>query len=220
MKLKTWLTLFAFAFMGTAVNAETTNEVKMSAVVTTAQGVEVLFVNGIAADEWNTPLTVTEGYNQLVVRVNKGIGRGDKRTQVKSAPYIIDLDLGAGKLYIDMPAFRKERQAEKLFEQDKMDWKVNLNGQSIKYTQYKMLGKKGAFPYSNLDEQLLEYNQANGIYFVNGSKVDLSTNELIEAGGVNHDNRQVTSSMTRAKIAYLEMSDTERQEFKKWIKQQ
>ncbi|TOC23922.1 hypothetical protein CGJ88_25130, partial [Vibrio parahaemolyticus] len=138
MRLKTWIVAFFLGLFGTTVNADTTHKTDVSVTLSTAQGVQVLFVNGVSTDELSTPYTLIDGLNQVVIKVNKAIGRGDKRTQVYSAPYIIGFNTGAGELYIDAPSFRDKRQADKLFEQDTMDWKVSINDKSIDYSQYKM----------------------------------------------------------------------------------
>ncbi|ODM54786.1 hypothetical protein BC455_24600 [Vibrio harveyi] len=221
MRLKAWTVAFVLGLFGTTANADTTNKADTSATLTTAQGVQVLFVNGVSADDLSEPFGLVDGSNQVVVKVNKAIGRGDKRTQVYSAPYILGFSSGAGELYIDAPSFREKRQADKLFEQDKMDWKVSFNDKSIDYSQYKMPGEKGAFPYSNLDEQLAEYNEANGVFFANGKRVELSELQAATAVTATSKNAQrVKSPVTKAKIAYLEMTDEERQAFMKWVAQQ
>ncbi len=202
MRLKAWTVAFVLGLFGTTASADTTNKADASATLTTAQGVQVLFVNGVSADDLSEPFGLVDGSNQVVVKVNKAIGRGDKRTQVYSAPYILGFSSGAGELYIDAPSFREKRQADKLFEQDKMDWKVSFNDKSIDYSQYKMPGEKGAFPYSNLDEQLAVYNEANGVFFANGKRVELS--ELQAATAVTATSKsaqRVKSPVTKAKIA-------------------
>ncbi|MDF4972032.1 DUF2057 domain-containing protein [Vibrio parahaemolyticus] len=217
MRLKTWIVAFFLGLFGTTANADTTHKTDVSVTLSTAQGVQVLFVNGVSTDELSTPYTLIDGSNQVVIKVNKAIGRGDKRSQVYSAPYILGFSSGEGELYIDAPSFRDKRQADKLFEQDTMDWKVSINDKSIDYSQYKMPGKKGAFPYSNLDEQLAEYNELNGVYFSNGKRVELSE---LQATGTAKETHRVNSPLTKAKIAYLEMTDEERQLFMKWVSQQ
>ncbi|GAB7222534.1 DUF2057 domain-containing protein [Vibrio owensii] len=221
MRLKAWTVAFVLGLFGTTANADTTNKAETSATLTTAQGVQVLFVNGVSADDLSEPFGLVDGSNQVVVKVNKAIGRGDKRTQVYSAPYILGFSSGAGELYVDAPSFREKRQADKLFEQDKMDWKVSFNDKSIVYSQYKMPGKKGAFPYSNLDEQLAEYNETNGVFFANGKRVELSELQTATvATATSKSAQRVKSAVTKAKIAYLEMTDEERQAFMKWVAQQ
>lgn len=221
MRLKAWTVAFVLGLFGTTANADTTNKADTSATLTTAQGVQVLFVNGVSADDLSEPFGLVDGSNQVVVKVNKAIGRGDKRTQVYSAPYILGFSSSVGELYIDAPSFREKRQADMLFEQDKMDWKVSFNDKSIDYSQYKMPGEKGAFPYSNLDEQLAEYNEANDVFFANGKRVELSELQTATvATATSKSAQRLKSPVTKAKIAYLEMTDEERQAFMKWVAQQ
>ncbi len=56
---------------------------------------------------------------------------------------------------------------------------------------------KGAFPYSNLDEQLAEYNELNGVYFSNGKRVELSE---LQATGTAKETHRVNSPLTKAKL--------------------
>ena len=225
MKLKASTIGLVLGLFASAVNASTSVEVtdnaEVSPTVTTAQGVEVLYVNGVDADDLTEPFILTGGSNQIVVEVSKAIGRGDKRTQVNSAPYIIGVNVKAGQLYIDMPSFRDRFQAKNLFDQETMDWKVTVNDQAIEYSQYKMPGKKGAFPYANLGQQLAQYNEANGVFFARGQRVELTELEAAPTRvSSTQQVRQVTLPMTKAKIAYLEMTKAERQAFMAWVKQQ
>ena len=245
MKLKACTAALALGLLATTVNAATsvaaaahpaaststasaqTANAQVAGTLTSALGVEVLFVNGVDADDLSEPFVLADGTNQIVVEVSKSIGRGDKRTQVNSAPYIIGLNtkMGlsakAGQLYIDMPSFKDRFQAEKRFAQQTMDWEVTVNDQAMEYSQYKMPGKKGAFPYANLDQQLAQYNEANGVFFARGKRVELAELQAVSAtSSTNQKVRQVTLPMTKAKIAYLEMSDAERQTFLTWAKQQ
>ncbi|MDF5083630.1 DUF2057 family protein, partial [Vibrio parahaemolyticus] len=86
MRLKTWIVAFFLGLFGTTANADTTHKTDVSVTLSTAQGVQVLFVNGVSTDELSTPYTLIDGSNQVVIKVNKAIGRGDKRSQVYSAP--------------------------------------------------------------------------------------------------------------------------------------
>lgn len=202
MKLNIWTTALALSVVATTASAENDTQTTFQA----EQGVEVLFVNSTEADDLTSPFKLSAGNNQLVIRVDKGIGRGDKRTQIKSEPYIINVEVGAGSLYIEAPSFTDARDAEKLFSHEQLDWNVTLNDKAIDYTQYKMPGDKGMFPYANLDQQLAKYNLANGVQVVNATTTAASASRTVDSPELN-----------QAKNIYLQMSDSDRTAFLKWL---
>lgn len=208
MKLNIWATALTLLVTATSISAESANK-NDAATLQTERGVEVLFVNSQNADDLDSPFTLSEGSNQLVIRVNKAIGRGDKRTQIKSAPYILNVDVDSGALYIDAPSIKDARKAEQLFSDEKLDWNVTLNDQAIDYSQYKMPGDKGAFPYANLEQQLAKYNLANGVQVVTTNPEKLT--EMAKT---------VSPELKQAQNAYLQMSDSDRIAFLKWLSEQ
>ncbi|EKO3990693.1 DUF2057 domain-containing protein [Vibrio fluvialis] len=179
------------------------------------QGVEVLFINSQDAKQMDKPFTLATGANQIVLRMNTMLGRGEKRGNFTSAPYILTLDVNGGELDIDGPQLNDVLQAKKVFEDDKIDWNVILNGINIDYEQVKMVGKKGTFPYSNLDEQLAIYNAANGITFAGSAIAD--TSRVNGAQQATKPAGQDSLEMQRAKMLYLKLSPNERKDFRKWL---
>lgn len=217
MKLRVWMSSLAVLLMPGVVNANTSGT---GPTLKASKTVDVLFINGQDADNMEKPFALKQGSNQLVVKANLSVGHGDKRKQIKSVPYIITTTVVGSELVIDVPRFRDARQAQQMFESDKADWKVSVDGESADYAQYKMPGKKGMLPYSDLDKQLAEYNQAHGLYFDNGQEVKLAQEEAVSVANQTQVAAKTHSSMTRAKIAYLEMSESEREAFLKWVSQQ
>ncbi|BBM64257.1 UPF0319 protein [Vibrio alfacsensis] len=217
MKLKIWMSALVVLLTSGAVNANTGD---VTPTIQSNKVVEVLFVNGQDADDLQKPFALKQGSNQLVVKTNLSIGHGDKRTQFKSVPYIITTNVMGNELEIDVPRFRDVRQAQQMFESEKADWKVRVDGEEVEFAQYKMPGKKGMFPYSDLDLQLAEYNRAQGVYFVNGKEVQLTKEEMVNTPTQTQVATKTHSSMTKAKIAYLEMSESEREAFLNWVSQQ
>ncbi|MDV6250620.1 DUF2057 family protein [Vibrio sp. EA2] len=205
MNLNIWTTAFALSVVATTASAENETLTTFQA----EQGVEVLFINSTDADDLTSPFKLPAGSNQLVIRVDKAIGRGDKRTQIKSAPYILNVEVGAGSLYIDSPSFKDARDAEKLFSNEQLDWNVTLNDQAIDYTQYKMPGNKGMFPYANLDQQLAKYNLANGVQVTNATIAETSVSRSVDSPELN-----------QAKNVYLQLSDSDRTAFLKWLSEE
>ncbi|KWU01880.1 DUF2057 domain-containing protein [Vibrio toranzoniae] len=181
-----------------------------------AQGVEVLFIN--SQKQMDEPFMLTTGSNQIVLRIDTMLGRGEQRGNFTSAPYILTLDVNGGELDIDGPKLKGVLQARKVFEGDTIDWNVSLNGSDIDYDQIKMVGKKGMLPYSNLDEQLAIYNAANGISFAGNVIAPVAGASLVNgkqqaAKSVGQDSLE----MQKAKMSYLKLSPTERKSLRKWL---
>ncbi|MGO2160623.1 MAG: DUF2057 family protein [Vibrio toranzoniae] len=181
-----------------------------------AQGVEVLFIN--SQKQMDEPFMLTTGLNQIVLRIDTMLGRGEQRGNFTSAPYILTLDVNGGELEIDGPKLKGVLQARKVFEGDTIDWNVSLNGSDIDYDQIKMVGKKGMLPYSNLDEQLAIYNAANGISFAGNVIAPVAGASLVNgkqqaAKSVGQDSLE----MQKAKMSYLKLSPTERKSLRKWL---
>ena len=181
-----------------------------------AQGVEVLFIN--SQKQMDEPFMLTTGSNQIVLRIDTMLGRGEQRGNFTSAPYILTLDVNGGELEIDGPKLKDVLQARKVFEGDTIDWNVSLDGSDIDYDQIKMVGKKGMLPYSNLDEQLAIYNAANGISFAGNVIAPVAAASLVNgkqqaAKSVGQDSLE----MQKAKMSYLKLSPTERKSLRKWL---
>lgn len=173
-----------------------------------ASEVEVLFVNGEDTKDMEEPFALAAGTNQVVLRVNTMLGRGGQRGNFTSAPYILTLKATSGKVEIDGPHLSGVDQAKKVFDKDKIDWNVSLDDGELIYEQVKMAGKKGMFPYSDLDEQIAIYNAANGVTY--GS---LTTIQGSEKNSITADSLE----LQKAKMSYLKLSPVERKELLKWL---
>ncbi|MEZ9075262.1 DUF2057 family protein [Vibrio cyclitrophicus] len=184
----------------------------------TASGVEVLFINSQDAKQMNEPFALAIGSNQIVLRMNTMLGRGEQRGNFTSSPYILTLDVHGEELEIEGPQLSDVLQARKVFEGDTIDWNVSLDDSGIDYGQVEMVGKKGVFPYSNLDEQLAIYNAANGISFA--GNVIAPVTEASLANGMQQTVKsaeQDSLAMQKAKMSYLKLSPTERKSLRKWL---
>ncbi|MGO2320443.1 MAG: DUF2057 family protein [Vibrio toranzoniae] len=214
MKLTIWtsilMTLSALSVPNAYANTNSSTELDA------AQGVEVLFIN--SQKQMDEPFMLTTGSNQIVLRIDTMLGRGEQRGNFTSAPYILTLDVNGGELEIDGPKLKGVLQARKVFEGDTIDWNVSLNGSDIDYDQIKMVGKKGMLPYSNLDEQLAIYNAANGFSFAGNVIAPVAGASLVNgkqqaAKSVGQDSLE----MQKAKMSYLKLSPTERKSLRKWL---
>jgi len=215
---KTPLFLTVFAVMTS--NIALAKDTKMNSTfveVVTRQGVDLQVLNGRNSDELNQPLILFNEINQLVVRVDQTVGRGDNRSHFTSAPYIIDFEIdGTGELVVDIPRADTLDVAEQLFSQASINWIVTFNGERIKYNQYKLPGNKGMFPYSNLLQQVEKYNATQGIRFVDGQRITMKDEDYPMVSSSEED-VSLQPKLLRAQEAYLYLSESERQSFKAWL---
>lgn len=218
---KTPLFLSFFALMtSNIVFAKDTEMTGTFVEVVTGQGIDLQVLNGRNSDELSKPLMLLDKINQLVVRVDQTVGRGDNRSHFTSAPYIIDFEIdGTGELLVAIPSAATLDVAEKLFSQASIDWIVTFNGKPIEYNQYKLPGKKGMFPYSNLLQQVEKYNATQGIRFVDGQRVTLE-NEVYPTLSSSEGDSSSQSKILKAQKAYLYLSESERHSFKVWLNDQ
>ncbi|MCL4110681.1 UNVERIFIED_CONTAM: hypothetical protein GTU68_029744 [Idotea baltica] len=166
----------------------------------------------------NEPFAIATGSNQIVLRINTMLGRGEQRGNFTSSPYILTLDVHGEELEIEGPQLSDVLQARKVFEGDAIDWNVSLDDSDVDYGQVEMVGKKGLFPYSNLDEQLAIYNAANGISF-SGNAIAPATGASL-ANGMQQTVKSVEQdslAMQKAKMSYLKLSPPERKSLRKWL---
>ncbi|WP_165310886.1 DUF2057 family protein [Vibrio ziniensis] len=217
MKRTIWTSIL-MALSALSLSSAHANADALTTELDAGQGVEVLFINSQDAKQMDKPFMLATGTNQIVLRMNTMLGRGEKRGNFTSAPYILTVNVNGGELDIDGPQLNNALQAQKLFEEDKIDWNISLNDSDIDYEQVKMVGKKGAFPYSNLDEQLAIYNAANGITFAGGAIAPVADTSL--GNGTQPATKsagQDSLDMQRTKMQYLKLSSNERKAFRKWL---
>ena len=94
-----------------------------------AQGVEVLFIN--SQKQMDEPFMLTTGSNQIVLRIDTMLGRGEQRGNFTSAPYILTLDVNGGELEIDGPKLKDVPQARKVLNPLDSDPLVKLKSREI-----------------------------------------------------------------------------------------
>jgi uncharacterized protein YccT (UPF0319 family) len=201
-----------------------------AATITPQKGVSLLYINGMAAGDKIGASELKEGFNQVVVRMDKDLSRGSSPAVFTSAPYVLSFKVSGEDLFIKHPQARSEMEAKKAFKTDKPDWSLEQDGHSLSYEQAKLEGKMGLFPYSGLDELVSKHNAERGIYFDNGELIDkpvetqvlaASTVAVTSASSVqsNKNTKLIVSSsnLDQLKAWYLKSSKKERKEFRKWM---
>ncbi|UPQ87032.1 YccT family protein [Vibrio sinaloensis] len=197
-----------------------------------ASGVSILYINGQEAQSKIRANQVDSGFNQVVVRMDKDVGRGSGNGVFTSKPYVITFDVTGEQIKIDHPTARSIKEAEIAFKNDKPKWSITQDGQPIKYQQELLPGKKGMLPYMGMAELIESYNQQKGIYFDNGQLVDkpVEVKALPVAAAAtavaattktkptaNQPKATPSSNVEQLKAWYLKSSKEERKAFRRWM---
>ncbi|MCK6262841.1 DUF2057 domain-containing protein [Vibrio sp. ZSDE26] len=196
-----------------------------SATLTPAQGVSILYINGHEAKSKIGKNEIPKGETQLIVRMDKQLGRGGSRKVFTSDPYVLTVLVSGDEIKIGHPVARSVSEANRAFRELNPDWKLTQDGEKIDYTQEPLPKKQGAMPFLGLGAIVSDYNESRGIDFSND--VLIST----QAGG---EESQVTKSyqspkqlpiksngsglsLEQVKVWYKAASKTERRAFHHWM---
>ncbi|WP_334550806.1 DUF2057 domain-containing protein [Vibrio scophthalmi] len=201
----------------------------MSAELSSAKGVSVLYINGVPAESKLGTNTIEDGFNQIVVRMDKEVGRGSGNGVFTSKPYVVEINVSGDEVTIDHPTARSKKEAELAFRDDQPEWRIEQDGQPIEFQQEVLKGKKGMFPYLGMDKLITEHNQQRGIYFDKGMLIDKPVAAVsataVTAAAVTDmpEAPQVapqvvdTINLDQLKAWYLKSSTEERKAFRRWM---
>ncbi|WP_368484415.1 DUF2057 family protein [Vibrio diazotrophicus] len=184
----------------------------------------MLYFNGQNSEEKLGLNQLEDGFNQVVVRMDKDMSRGSSSDVFTSKPYVLNLDNIHGDLKIDHPQARSAMEAKKAFEADEPQWVIEENGKAISYKQEVLKGKSGLFPYLGMEKLIAEHNQSRGIYFHGGQLVDqpvvvqataVTTNTVVSEKAPKP--QVITNNVEQLKAWYLQSSTEERKAFRRWM---
>lgn len=225
---KSVITLMLAASSAFAANAAT---------LTPMNGVSLLYVNGQESESKIRSNDVEPGTTQVVVRMDKKVGRGSSQTVYTSAPYVITFDITGDEVKINHPVARSKQEASAAFRLPEPEWRITQDGNSLFYTVEKLKGREGAFPYSGLSDLIADYNEQRGITFGVASATEAAGATTAKAAATAaattavvastvpevSENPQVAtantvpSNMEQLQALYLKASNAERKEFRKWM---
>jgi len=197
-----------------------------AATITPTSGVTILFVNGQPAEEKIAKNELIDGFNQVVVRMDKNMARsGASNSDIfTSKPYVLNIENVHGDLKIDHPQARSKMEADKAFKSDQPNWLLEQDGKAISYKQEVLKGKSGLFPYLGMEKLIAEHNQSRGIYFENGQVVDQPAAvqaAVVTANSAASDKapkpQVITNNVEQLKAWYLQSSTEERKAFRRWM---
>lgn len=199
-----------------------------AAELTPAKGVSVLYINGQEAESKLGTNSIDEGFNQIVIRMDKEVGRGSSGNVFTSKPYVLDIEVSGEKIRIDHPVARSKREAEIAFEGGQPQWDIRQDDKPLEYTQQVLKGKSGLFPYAGMAALLEKHNTQRGIYFNKGRLIDKPVEaKVIPSVAVSSEVKPVkgaaaakmaqSSNVKQLKAWYLKSSKEERKEFRRWM---
>lgn len=208
MKIKTLISVVCLSVFTFSANAAT---------LIPAKGVSILYVNGVESESKQTKRTVDSGETQLVLRMEKTIGRSSGNNHFTSDPYVVTIDVSGEEVKIKHPVARSKTEAEKAFKSETPQWTITQDGKNLEYAQQKLEGNDGMFPYVGMEKLLIEHNRVNGVRFDSGELVQAAP--LAEPVVVETKAVQSPSSMNveQLKAWYSKASKQERKEFRKWM---
>jgi len=197
------------------------------------RGVDILYINGQSAESKIGENEISEGFNQVVLRMNKNMSRGSSSDVFTSKPFVISFNVAGEEVVIDHPVARSINEAQRAFEGESPKWFVKIDGKLTDYDQSMIEGKTGFLPFSGLEKRVTEHNAKRGIYFSNGRLIDkpveaqaiavaatttaavTSTSSKVEKTA---QAKSVSSSnVEQLKAWYLQSSKEERKAFRRWM---
>ncbi|GAL20308.1 hypothetical protein JCM19235_4508 [Vibrio maritimus] len=198
------------------------------------KGVSLLYINGQEAESKTSANTIEEGKNQVVLRMDKKVGRGSSQTVYTSAPYVIDINVTGDEVKVNHPVARSKQEAEAAFRTGTPEWRITQDGNTLQYTQEKLQGRDGFLPYSDVGELVAKHNEQRGITFSGGEVAQVSTAAattaavattavVSEAPKLEATSKKAPETVTnqnnveQLKAWYLKASKAERKEFRKWM---
>jgi uncharacterized protein YccT (UPF0319 family) len=221
--------LIALTSLGLVFSVNATTVIPM-------KGVSVLYINGQETESKIGSSEVEPGEAQLVVRMDKKVGRGSSQTVYTSAPYVVTLNVSGDELKINHPVARSKQEAEAAFRQDTPQWRITQDGNSVTYTQEKLKGGGSLLPYMNIDELIVAHNQERGISFTTAGATTSQSSATATAvtattaavATAPASTAELGSSEVKQPIAaadnveqlkswYQKASKAERKEFRKWM---
>ncbi|MGY5537682.1 YccT family protein [Vibrio brasiliensis] len=203
-----------------------------AATITPSKGVTIMYINGVKSKDSIGENELYDGFNQVVVRMDKNMSRGSSADVFTSAPYVLELNVNGDEVHIKHPVARSKMEAEKVFKSEKPQWSLTQDGQTLTYEQEKLPGKQGLLPYTGIDELIKQYNSSRGIFFEGGKLIDkpveaqaiavattssavVSTASKVEK--TSPAKPVASSNVEQLKAWYLKSSKQERKEFRRWM---
>nr|WP_282437210.1 DUF2057 family protein [Vibrio amylolyticus] len=215
-----------------------------AATLIPSKGVSILYINGQEAEAKIGKNELLDGETQLVIRMDKQLGKGSSKKVFTSDPYVVTLNVTGEEIKLNHPVARSAGEAENAFRSGDPQWRISQDGSDISYTQEPLPKKKGMLPFMGLDTVVSDYNADKGIHFVDGKKSSATVAPVVAAATtvavaststtstVKSDKQMAketkpvsqpqlaiedTQNLDQLKAWYLKASKSERKEFRRWM---
>ncbi|WP_367986754.1 DUF2057 family protein [Vibrio sp. NTOU-M3] len=183
------------------------------------KGVSVLYINGQKSESKIKSQEIPDGEIQLIVKMDKKLGRGNSAQVFTSEPYVLSFKASGQEIKVKHPIARSQQEAERAFKSATPNWIILKDNEIIDYEIDKLPQKKGLLGFLALDDLVVEYNQSNSIKTpetANMTAVTL-TKTAQKPARSKAKNTFVTTNLTQMKAWYLQATPEERKEFRRWI---
>ncbi|WP_070963021.1 YccT family protein [Vibrio sonorensis] len=198
-----------------------------AATLVPEQGISLLFVNGQETESKIEPIELKEGETQLVLRMDKTVGKGNSKEVFTSKPYVLTFNASGDTIKLKHPKARSIQEVTRNFKNSQPEWKLIQDGKEISYQQEYIKGGNGLFPYMNMDELLKEHNQQRGIFFKGDElqKVEVVAPVVASTSAVTQVSSQqvkaqpviASDNLEQLKAWYMKASKEERKAFRRWM---
>ncbi|WP_252027544.1 DUF2057 domain-containing protein [Vibrio sp. SCSIO 43135] len=208
-----------------------------AATLVPAKGVSVLYINGQEAESKIGKNNIDPGMNQVIVRMDKDLGRGSSSSVYTSEPFVLTFDVSGEEIKLNHPVARSKAEAEKAFRSNNPEWRLSQDGNALAYDLDKLSGKKGLLPFMGMDGIVEDYNSERGITFVDGKLVTATTaSAAVVATSASAEKEVTQTSATQVeknvveqpkavepqtveqlKAWYKKATKAEQKEFRKWM---
>ncbi len=201
--MKFWLSLFlSLSFCSVALAAE----------LETERGLYILAVNGEVEgfEDYSSPLS--QGSNQVVIQVNRKVGKGNSASVFKSKPYVLTFEAAASDtISIKGPKLYSYEGAKRTFSSDP-EWVVTKNGKETEFTSVVLPSVSTVLPDFAIERSLKEFNKSKIV----DTAVPSDNAKVLSAPAMPVE--QTTGAvLNQLKALYEAASPEERKSFRRWI---
>ncbi len=187
-----------------------------SATLIPAEGISVLYINGVETEKSIGKQRVDIGETEIIVRLDKNFGRGNSTKIYTSSPYVVKFSVSGDEVKLNHPVARSYQEAEKAFRDNQPSWLITQDGTEISYQQELLPPKDGMFPYLGLDTLVADYYSKKNNEVTKEQAIVAATSSL-PVSNKSASQVQEASNLTQLQAWYLKSSAEERKAFRRWM---
>lgn len=172
--------------------------------------------------EGKDSVSLVNGDNQLVIRLDRSFGEGDNRQKILTPPFLVTIPAQANTQLLEIGLVStKERKLHKLIKTNQSVFTINLDGQEIEHRLVELPGKNGFMPYGDLVGLTKKYNQENGLMYEAGTLRDLKQElKTVSEGSSDISTGNESEASLQLKIWFSRASEKEKKQHLEWVMSQ